>query len=100
MDETQDISTLEQVCICTRYVDESDLYVWEVSVGFHDIIGTTAVELYGILIKTINKLGLDMQNCRGQAYDGAANVSGHVSSSQTLVQESLSKSSVFPLRWS
>ena len=58
MDETQDISTLEQVCICTRYVDESDLNVREVSVGFHDIIGTTAVELYGILIKTINKLGL------------------------------------------
>ena len=86
MDETQDISTLEQVCICTRYVDESDLYVREDFAGFHDIIGTTAVELYGILIKTINKLGLDMQNCRGQAYDGAANVSGHVSSSQTLVR--------------
>ena len=60
--------------------------VWEDFAVFHDIIGTTAVEIYGILIKTINKLGLDMQNCRGQAYDGAANVSGHVSSSQTLVR--------------
>ena len=27
-----------------------------------------------------------MQNCRGQAYDGAANVSGHVSGLQTLVR--------------
>ena len=24
MDETQDISTLEQVCICIRYIDESE----------------------------------------------------------------------------
>ena len=61
MDETQDISTLEQVCICIRYVDESDLSVRGEFLGFHDIIGTTAVELYNtILTKTINNLGLDM----------------------------------------
>ena len=29
MDETQDISTLEQVCICMRYVDDSDPSVRE-----------------------------------------------------------------------
>ena len=90
MDETQDISTLEQVCICIRYIDESDLSVREDFVGFHDIIGTTAVELYDI-IKTINNLGLDMQNCRGQAYDGASNVSGHVSGLQTLVRSQYPK---------
>ena len=76
MDETQDISTLEQVCICIRYVDESDLSVWEDLLGFHDIIGTTDVEFYDILTKTINNLGLEMQTCRSQAYDGASNVSG------------------------
>ena len=27
-----------------------------------------------------------MQNCRGQAYDGASNVSGHKSGLQTLVR--------------
>ena len=43
MDETQDISTLEQVCICMRYVDDSDLSVWEDFLGFHNIVGTTAV---------------------------------------------------------
>ena len=91
MDETQDISTLEQVCICIRYIDESDLSVREDFVGFHDIIGTTAVELYDMLIKTINNLGLDMQNCRGQAYDGASNVSGHVSGLQTLVRSQYPK---------
>ena len=37
---------------------------------------TTVVKLYDILIKTINNLGLDLQNFRGQAYDGATNVSG------------------------
>ena len=63
MDEIQDISTLEQVCICIRYVDESDLSVREVFLGFHNIIGTTALELYDTLIKTINNLCLDMQNC-------------------------------------
>ena len=64
MDETQDISSLEQVCICMRYVDDSDLSVREDFLGFHDIIGTTAVELYEIPTKTINPLGLDMENCR------------------------------------
>ena len=61
MDETQDISTLEQVCICIRYIDESDLSVREDFVGFHDIIGTTAVEFYDMLIETINNLALDMR---------------------------------------
>ena len=31
MDETQDVSTLEQVCICIRYVDETDLSVGKIS---------------------------------------------------------------------
>ena len=43
MDETQDVATLEQVCICMRYADDTDLSVREDFVGFHDIIGTTAV---------------------------------------------------------
>ena len=59
MDETQDISTLEQVFICMRYVDYSDLSVREDFFGFNNIIGATAVELYEILTKTINTLGLD-----------------------------------------
>ena len=71
MDETQDVATLEQVCIRMRFVDDT---VREDFVGFHDIIGTTAVELYDLLIKSFNNLGLEMQNCRGQAYDGASNV--------------------------
>ena len=90
MDETQDISTLEQVCICIRYVDESDLSVREDFLGFH-----RALELYDILIKTINNLCLDMQNCRGQAYDGASNVSGHVSGLQTLVRSHYPKALYF-----
>ena len=57
MDETQDIPTLEQVCICMRYIDDSELSVWEDFLHLHDIIGTTAVELYEILTKTINTLG-------------------------------------------
>ena len=57
----------EQVCICMRYVDDTELSVREDFVGFHDIIGTTAVELYDLLIKSINNLGLKMQ-----AYDGAS----------------------------
>ena len=85
MDETQDVFTLEQVCIWIRYVDETDLGVREDFVGFHDIIGNTAIELHDILNKSINNIGLDMQNCRGQAYDGASNVSGHISGLQTLV---------------
>ena len=43
LDETQDVATFEQVCICMRYVDETDLSVREDFVGFHDINGTTAV---------------------------------------------------------
>ena len=51
MDEPQDISTLDQVCICMRYVDDSDLSVREDILGFHDISSTRAVELYKILTK-------------------------------------------------
>ena len=33
-------------------------------------------EKSGILIKKIDSLGLQVDNCRGQAYDGAGNVAG------------------------
>ena len=59
-----------------KYADNSDLSVREDFLEFHDIIGATAVEFYEILTKMINSLGLDMENSRGQAYDGASNVYG------------------------
>ena len=86
IDETSDLSRLEQVCISFRYVTD-ELVIKEDFVGFYETGNTQADTLFNIAKDVVLRFGLDMENIRGQCYDGASNVSGHISGLQTRILE-------------
>ena len=70
-DETQDISTCEQVSLCIRFVSHN-LDVCEEFVGFVKISKMDATSIAGAIVSTLQKWGLDMSCLVGQGYDGAS----------------------------
>ena len=77
-DEAADSSNKEQMSIVLRFVD-NNLDIREDFVRFIDCKeGLAGVDLASTLLKTISNLGLDIMNCRGQGYDGAGSVAGHI----------------------
>ena len=76
-DEASDCSNKEQMSLVLRFVD-SDLNIREDFVKFiHCKEGWTGFDLANLISNAITDLGIDIQNCRGQGYDGAGAVSGH-----------------------
>ena len=61
-----------------RYVD-SDCVIREEFFGFlHCDLGSSGKALAETVLGGLSDLGLDTRNCRGQGYDRAAVVSGHI----------------------
>lgn len=84
LDETTDSSCKEQVSICFRIVDKK-LNVFELFLGFFETKFTDAATLYSLLTNVLSQFELDLSDCRGQCYDGAANVSGHITGLQKRI---------------
>lgn len=75
-DETTDASTKEQMALVLRYVKDSA--VAERFAGFVEVRDTTGAALAEKIWKCVEDLGLDPMLIRGQGYDGASNMSGHI----------------------
>ena len=76
-DEVTDVSNKEQLTVVLRYVDNDSLAIREDLVGFTECdTGITGRSLAGKVITTLESFNLDLQNLRGQAYDGAGNMAG------------------------
>ena len=75
VDETTDISTTEQVVIVLRWVDQS-LEVHEDFFGLYSTGSISADSLVSIIKDVLLRLNLQLDNCRGQCYDGASNMKG------------------------
>lgn len=86
IDGTQDISGTEQESICFRYVDE-DLVPHEVFVGLYQVSRTTGVEIARAAVDVLLRLNIPLAYLRGQAYDGAANMSGSYSGAQAEMKK-------------
>lgn len=78
LDCTPDVSHQEQMSLILRFVDVSDseLKVMEHFLEFLPVEDTTGKGLSDILIATLKKLGLNIDDCRGQGYDNGANMKG------------------------
>lgn len=74
-DEVSDVSNKEQVSIVLRYVDLSNT-IREDFVDFVAVERITGEVLAAKIKDVLAKLGLSLQDCRGQGYDGATNMSG------------------------
>uniref|UniRef100_F6X4E3 DUF4371 domain-containing protein n=1 Tax=Ciona intestinalis TaxID=7719 RepID=F6X4E3_CIOIN len=85
-DETADVSNKEQVCICIRYVDDKFI-IHESFIGLFETCETSSATLHKLIQSAITSVGLSFNDCRGQSYDGAANMSGHLSGVQARFKE-------------
>ncbi|KAJ4941078.1 hypothetical protein JOQ06_027365 [Pogonophryne albipinna] len=94
MDTTQDISKRDQISQVYRYVtiqrDENDnakdILINEAFLGFVETVDTSARELQKKILDSMSN-GFHLSKCRGQGYDGAANMSGVYSGVQARIME-------------
>lgn len=84
-DETTDISTIEQMTVCIRYVDTSSWILREDFLGFVKMTSTTGLAIKDAILLKLKEVGLSLDNLRGQGYDGGANMSGKHNGVQSLI---------------
>ncbi|MES9885077.1 MAG: DUF4371 domain-containing protein [Sedimenticola sp.] len=86
-DEATDVSTIEQMALCIRYFDGDKSELREDFIGFAECESTTGEQLAAAFIENLQKAGIDIQNMRGQGYDGAANMSGQHKGVKSRIQQ-------------
>jgi hypothetical protein len=84
VDEARDESMKEQMAIVLRFVDKNG-FVRERFFGLVHVLDTVALTLQKGIYFVLSKHGLDIQNIRGQGYDGASNMRGGWNGLQVLV---------------
>ena len=89
-DESTDVGILEQISMCVRFVHKQDGGEHQLREEFlcfvHADTGTKADALSAKFLDTLDSLGIQGDKMRGQGYDGAAVMSGHVSGVQTRIR--------------
>ena len=87
-DEVTDSSNEEHFVVCLRWVDH-DLVTHEELVGrrLYAVDNITSETLVNSLKNVLPRMGLSVQNCQGQCYDGANNMVGSKSGVATHIQE-------------
>ena len=93
-DQTTDESTKTQLSICVRYLTDN-FEVEEAFLRFVDLHKTDAETISEVLIDNVQQWGLDSSKWRGQGYDGASTMSGHVSRVQARITSKLPKAKFF-----
>ena len=84
VDECRDVSDKEQMAVVLRYVDTCGLSN-ERFVGVLHVEETTFAYLKSKIDFIITKLGLSLQQVRGQGYDGASNMTGEFNGLQAKI---------------
>ena len=74
-DECVDVSNKEQLVICLRWVD-CYLDVHEDFLGLYHIPDTSANAITAAIKDCLVRMNLQLKRCRGQCYNGAANMAG------------------------
>lgn len=76
-DETCDSSGAEQFALSLRWFD-SNYIIYEDFVGLIEVDQTDAKTLMDTIKSALIALNIPIDNCRGQAFDGASNMAGHL----------------------
>jgi len=84
VDGTQDCTGTEQESLCIRYISH-DLEPVEVFLGLYQPPDTKGSTIASIVEDALVRLDLSLNELRGQAYDGAANMAGEYSGCQAIV---------------
>ena len=80
----------EHLSICLRFVDER-YEIREEFIAFAKLKRVRAVDIADAIIKTLENLGLSLEDLRGQGYDGASTMPGERSGVQKRVRKIQSK---------
>ena len=84
--EVTDVSNKEQLSIVLRYVESDSLVVREDLVCFAECdTGISGQNLADKITTSLEALGLDLFNVRGQAYDGAGNMAGSINGTAVII---------------
>lgn len=83
VDETADINGTEQLSICVRYLDNTNLH--EEFLGFFPLKEFDASSITQTILEACTNLNIDMNKCVGQGYDGCATMAGHISGVQKRI---------------
>ena len=86
VDSTIDISRVDQFSLSVRYVTEHGDAI-ERFIQFCELPEASAEVFFKTLLKAVTDLGLSMDMCYGQSYDGANTMSGEISGLQKRVRE-------------
>ena len=90
VDTTPDITHKEELSICVRIVSRAG-YVTEHILGCKRAYGTTANELFEIIIKAFESKNISFKNVVAQTYDGASNMSGCYNGLQAIIKQKIGK---------
>lgn len=85
IDSTPDIAHVDQLTFVIRYVSETG-EPCERFLKFLPSVGHKAEEMFAAIASELKTLGLNIQDCRGQSYDNAANMSGIYNGLQAKIQ--------------
>ena len=83
VDETCDVSKREQMALVFRFVDK-DGYSQERFFHVIHVANTKSQTMKRELTAVLSKHGFNVQNTRGQGYDGASNMKGELNGLQAL----------------
>lgn len=85
VDSTPDLSHVDQLTLIVRYVKENGKPI-ERFLKFIEMHDHGAEGMTTLILNTLDELGLNIQDCRGQSYDNAANMSGVYTGLQARVK--------------
>ena len=89
VDECTDCSNYKQLVLCLHWVDQN-LQVHEDFIGLYNIPDIFEATFFSVINDCLIRMNLPWSRCRGQCYDGAANMAGHrtgVASSNSAVRK-------------
>ncbi|XP_063741277.1 zinc finger MYM-type protein 1-like [Eleginops maclovinus] len=86
IDGTQDAAGVEQESFCLRFIDKN-LQPREEFIGLYQVTSTTGENIASAAKDVLLRLNLPLSQLRGQAYDGAANMSGRMQGVQAHLKK-------------
>ncbi|CAF3267756.1 unnamed protein product [Rotaria sp. Silwood2] len=89
-DEATDESGVAQLCFTIRSVDDQFI-VHEDVIGLYQLTSQSAEHITEVILNILIRCDLDIKLCRGQGFDGASTMSGHLSGISTRIKNLNSK---------
>lgn len=88
VDSTPDVSHADELSFVLRYVPVNQSNAVERFLKCLPNVGHKSKDMYDIIVVALAAYGLKIEDCRGQSYDNAANMSGCYAGLQALILKS------------